>query len=1045
MTSTTSCASSWQAPYKLPDGAGGTIDIQPPHAVLESQFAHRNVVLPSIREARQVTDRVRVLMDKFRKAINSDALPAGFDAANAKKMSGIWLRWKADQSMSLWRNAALLRAGWPLRVLPDEAARIMASGFSEMFTELPHYIAAVIRGDTKGVLADDITAWVNQRGGYGTGGFARGPGKGGQANVPRDIDPQVSMRGKNWKKEKVYNPDGSYRIEGLDGIRDNLIVIHNSTLAKVVTEHGVDDAMEILWPRNGEPSEVLKNIAREAGDGHQLQNVATARNVLRHALQNAEAEVARFSGGKWYYRATNNDGSVIPGQWLDAYGKPVELYNGIDPATGRPWTNKTIGAKLTELDVPGRSKARTLPARKRLLLEHEGVPPELLDMPDDQSVFTTNRGSPRVHRLITHGVDDGDLLDPAPLVRFTRPSRMAGSTHTYEALGAEGYAFHGVASANAEAELGQGGLTLDFNRARSYAGETGVILVYPIEDLPPELRVLLENGTDVERYIGPGHDWVPIDEYVARQMGDQGPTVDDLLSGRDPNARVTLQDRKATLEAQLEGRPLDEFTPFDEEVAIQGLQEELDEINDLIRAGETYVPEVVDPARLAAEAEADELLSHNVRGWLDGEEYVDDIDPVISSATPRHMTSISVDEYDEVIRRGSLFEELELLDEAELGTEAALGSPRIVIEESMDQRKLEAMSQRLPSMFDPEEYPMPPTAPRAQIGADPNTFGTEFVNRMFYGLGAVPTQKLLRHPFFETRWLDELSRLYLWVDADGQAAIRQMADANKLGRRLDNYINKQLRNRGLKSIPDSPKRLAMSAEEIDELARFTALEHVRELLYDLTKSNNFWDSMRLVTPFGEAWWEVISRWGKLYNPFDPFNWGRLLAVKDGSKRTNSVTRCSTCRCRGVVGSRVALASRPNCHPNRCCSSTRAIHGQRWGRLLARCSRSREVWQIRICRMEYATLCGVSSTESSHHPTLRRWARLSVLWCRPHIDGCSNGSLLESSAPKWRTRLLRYSMLFATRRTANTTATRHKARSEPMNWLDVLVAIQHGGG
>lgn len=73
---------------------------------------------------------------------------------------------------------------------------------------------------------------------------------------------------------------------------------------------------------------------------------------------------------------------------------------------------------------------------------------------------------------------------------------------------------------------------------------------------------------------------------------------------------------------------------------------------------------------------------------------------------------------------------------------------------------------------------------------------------------------------------------------------------------------------------DSP--LPMGA--VDELAKGRALEHTKGLLYDLADRNQFFDTFRLVFPFGEAWKEMVTTWGGLLrqNPKLPLTAKRVL-------------------------------------------------------------------------------------------------------------------------------------------------------------------------
>lgn len=54
-----------------------------------------------------------------------------------------------------------------------------------------------------------------------------------------------------------------------------------------------------------------------------------------------------------------------------------------------------------------------------------------------------------------------------------------------------------------------------------------------------------------------------------------------------------------------------------------------------------------------------------------------------------------------------------------------------------------------------------------------------------------------------------------------------------------------------------------SFEQIDTVAKATALQGVEDLLYDLSKNNKFFYNMRAIFPFGQAYKEIITTWTKL--------------------------------------------------------------------------------------------------------------------------------------------------------------------------------------
>lgn len=60
--------------------------------------------------------------------------------------------------------------------------------------------------------------------------------------------------------------------------------------------------------------------------------------------------------------------------------------------------------------------------------------------------------------------------------------------------------------------------------------------------------------------------------------------------------------------------------------------------------------------------------------------------------------------------------------------------------------------------------------------------------------------------------------------------------------------------------PDFKLERALTAEQIDMAAKAYALERTKEVFYDASQKSNFADIMRIIAPFGSAWWEVLSRY-----------------------------------------------------------------------------------------------------------------------------------------------------------------------------------------
>ena len=71
---------------------------------------------------------------------------------------------------------------------------------------------------------------------------------------------------------------------------------------------------------------------------------------------------------------------------------------------------------------------------------------------------------------------------------------------------------------------------------------------------------------------------------------------------------------------------------------------------------------------------------------------------------------------------------------------------------------------------------------------------------------------------------------------------------------------------GVSGLPKSDPSSVESLELILQAAKFGAIEDTKKLFYDLSNKSNVADSLKFIFPFGDAWWEVLSRWGTLMNP-----------------------------------------------------------------------------------------------------------------------------------------------------------------------------------
>lgn len=122
----------------------------------------------------------------------------------------------------------------------------------------------------------------------------------------------------------------------------------------------------------------------------------------------------------------------------------------------------------------------------------------------------------------------------------------------------------------------------------------------------------------------------------------------------------------------------------------------------------------------------------------------------------------------------------------------------------------------------------------------------------FTALMSWHTNKLSRNPTFRQFYWNEAPTLMPHMTIDAQQAL--IANARAAGIR-----GSQLR--ALRKARHSTGTLTL--DDADLIARGHALDNTKNLLYDLSERHQFFDAVRMLAPFGEAWFEIFTRWGQI--------------------------------------------------------------------------------------------------------------------------------------------------------------------------------------
>ena len=140
---------------------------------------------------------------------------------------------------------------------------------------------------------------------------------------------------------------------------------------------------------------------------------------------------------------------------------------------------------------------------------------------------------------------------------------------------------------------------------------------------------------------------------------------------------------------------------------------------------------------------------------------------------------------------------------------------------------------------------------------------------LFNGLNDFATRRLERSPLFRQYYYQEVAKHVdrLSYDEGKRLYASMMANAREEGfDTIRQYLGESWSqtNKVSKRLELLNTRAASSAKgtltigELDDYARFKALGDTKDLLYDASTRNNFFDALRIVMPFADAWKDVLG-------------------------------------------------------------------------------------------------------------------------------------------------------------------------------------------
>lgn len=139
---------------------------------------------------------------------------------------------------------------------------------------------------------------------------------------------------------------------------------------------------------------------------------------------------------------------------------------------------------------------------------------------------------------------------------------------------------------------------------------------------------------------------------------------------------------------------------------------------------------------------------------------------------------------------------------------------------------------------------------------------------LFYEIAARPSNFLARSPVFRQRYYKRLDTLIGFMTPAAQREALDGARAAKLNGKAVARLEAKAKTRNGR----------LSLEEADLVAKTDALEFTKELLYDLSTRNQFFDATRVIFPFGEAFKEAAKTYSRIVkdNPVVGYRIGQVV-------------------------------------------------------------------------------------------------------------------------------------------------------------------------
>ena len=268
-------------------------------AVMESQTATSNWTLPNVRVIRRSTSHLHQVTQKATDKILKQ-LPTGSGRAQTLQrmypdgLNDSWAMQGLDVFQGIWRDLALLRVGWPLRVIPEEMLRQSAAGYSDFITHPLSYFGLMFRFKMKNtVMGDDFKSLLTLDQ-LGSGQF-------------REMRHVWNPTKQSWTTVAIGQK--GYK----EGLASTFLQMSGDEIGAHLARYGPEDTY--VWLTTDSGRSVARRVT-DAGDGNPLLDLATHAKTKQH-VNRLHAFQTQHTGGAWIRKNSK-------GQWVDMNGEAVQ-------------------------------------------------------------------------------------------------------------------------------------------------------------------------------------------------------------------------------------------------------------------------------------------------------------------------------------------------------------------------------------------------------------------------------------------------------------------------------------------------------------------------------------------------------------------------------------------------------------------------------------------------------------------------------------------------------------------------------------------------